>query len=47
LVIEGQYVRIILSKYLVAFRCILILYAGLDAKHINTEFPAMKLLFLE
>jgi len=31
LVIEGQYIRIILSSNLVAFSCILILYGGLDA----------------
>ena len=45
--IECQYIRIILSPNLAAFSCILILYGGLDAWPINTEFLRMTLLFLE
>jgi hypothetical protein len=31
LVIESQYIRILLSPYLVGFNCILIIYGGLEA----------------
>jgi len=46
LVVEGQYIRIILNPTVDAFSCILILYGGLDAWSINTEIPGMTL-FLE
>ena len=46
LVVEGQYIRIIVSPHVNAFNCILILYEDLDAWPINTEIPGMTLLFL-
>jgi hypothetical protein len=45
LVVEGQYIRIILSPDLVAICCILILYGSLGAWPINTEISGMTLLF--
>ena len=47
LISKVKYIRIILKPYLIAFSCILILYGGLDAWPINTEFAGMTLLFLE
>ena len=47
MIIEGQYIRIILSPNLVAYSCILFLSGGLDTWPINTEMSGITLLLLE
>ena len=45
LLVEGQYIRLILSSDFIVFSCILILNGGFDIWPVNTECLGMTLLF--